>query len=263
MMPSPPPAPSRPDLGHGEVPPSGDEDVPWRWWNALLLYLLGFLVLGSAIGIVIVIAFGGDLTEGTGLGLPTIVASGVADAVFAAVMVGWLRSRALRWQGLVRLVRGRQGLRDLVVGLGAGVILYPAVSVGIGAILLILFRLATGETVTAPEQLSPDLTTGAKVIAGIFALGIAPVVEELFFRGILFRSLRRHGFWTAAIASSVAFGLVHYVGGPAADAAFLMIATAFTGLGLAFVYEWRGLSASVGTHLAFNAIGVLLIFTIR
>ena len=262
-MPTPPPAPPRPDVGDGKFPSSDPHDVPWRWWNALLLYLLGFLVLGSAVGIAIVIAFGGDPTEGTGLGLPTIVASGVADAAFAAVMVGWLRSKARHWQQLVRLVTGRQGLRDLVVGLGAGVILYPAVSVGVGAILLILFRLATGETVTAPEQLSPDLSTGAKVIAAIFALAIAPLVEELFFRGILFRSLRRHGFWTAAIASSFAFGLVHYVGGPAANAAFLMIATAFTGLGLAFVYEWRGLSASIGTHVAFNAIGVLLIFTIR
>jgi membrane protease YdiL (CAAX protease family) len=120
----------------------------------------------------------------------------------------------------------------------------------------------TGETVTVPDQLSPGLSTRARVLAGIFAIVIAPVVEELFFRGILFRSLRYRGFWPAALVSSVVFGSVHYVGGPAANALFLMIATACTGLGLAAIYEWRGLATSIGAHVTFNAIGVVVIFTL-
>jgi len=262
VMPPAPPAPPRRDLGFEPPEVARPVEVPWYWWHAILVYLLGFLALGTIIAILVLIPFGGDATEGTGLGLPLLVASAAADAAFAAVMILWLRSRTRRWQAVVRLPEGLTRLRELAVGLGLGLILYPAVAIGIGTILVVVFRAITGETVTAPDQLSPGLSTGARVLAGIFAIAIAPVVEELFFRGILFRSLRRHGLWPAAIVSSSLFGVIHYVGGPAANALFLMIATASTGLGLALIYEWRGLATSIGAHMTFNAIGVALIFTL-
>ncbi len=262
MMPPAPPAPPRRDLGFEPPGVASPGEVPWHWWHAILVYFLGFLALGTIIALLVLIPFGGDRTEGTGLGLPLLVASGVADATFAVVMVLWLRSRTPSWPEAVRLPMGSQRIRDFATGLGLGLVLYPAVAVGVGTILIVVIRAITGETVTAPDQLSPGLSTGARVLAGIFAIAIAPVVEELFFRGILFRSLRRHGFWTAAIVSSLVFGSVHYVGGPAANALFLMIVTASTGLGLAVIYEWRGLAASIGAHVTFNAIGVAVIFTL-
>lgn len=262
IPPAPPPAPPRPDTGL-EPPSVGDaHEVPWRWWQALLVYFIGFLVLGSIVAVIVLLIMGGDLSAGTGLGFSGLVASAIADVVFLGTLIGWLRTRTPAWRQAVRLPEGGRRLRSLGVGLGMGLLLYPVVAIGVGTVLVIVFRAATGDTVAAPEQLSADLSVDARVLAGIFAIMVAPVIEELFFRGVLFRSLRRHGFWAAAIVSSLVFGLVHYVGGPAPSALFLMVATAFTGLGLAVIYEWRGLAASIGAHMAFNAIGLALIFTV-
>ena len=156
---------------------------------------------------------------------------------------------------------GSDRLRTFAAGLVAGIVLAVVVLFGVGALLVIVFRALTGDTVSAPDQLSPQLSVGAQVLATVLAVGVAPTVEEVFFRGILFRSLRRHGLWIAAIVSSVIFGSVHYVGGPAPSALFLMISAAATGLGLALVYEWRGLAASIGAHMVFNVIGLVLIFS--
>jgi membrane protease YdiL (CAAX protease family) len=98
-------------------------------------------------------------------------------------------------------------------------------------------------------------------VAAIYAVVIAPVVEEFFFRGLIFRSIRdRHGFWVGAPISAVLFGSVHYVGGTGADAVVLPIVMTLTGLGLAWIYERRGaLGAPIGAHMAFNVIGIALI----
>jgi hypothetical protein len=51
-----------------------------------------------------------------------------------------------------------------------------------------------------------------------FALGIAicaPVCEEIFFRGVLYRSLRnRFSMWPAALIAGALFGLMHAAGWP-------------------------------------------------
>ena len=74
---------------------------------------------------------------------------------------------------------------------------------------------------------------------------IAPIGEELFFRGVLFRSLRdRHGFWVGAVGSAIGFGLIHYIPGSAVDAALLMIVMFFTGLALASSTNGAGRSSS-------------------
>jgi CAAX protease family protein len=89
----------------------------------------------------------------------------------------------------------------------------------------------------------------------------APIGEELFFRGFLFAALRaRHGFWSSALLSSAAFGLVHVVQG-----SFLLVPIIFVvGLGLAWVYERRGsLLASITAHATFNAIGLAIILALR
>jgi membrane protease YdiL (CAAX protease family) len=260
MMPPTPPAPPRPDLAIDSI--RANREVPWRWWHAMGIFAVGFLVIGTISAVAVLLIMGGELTQGTGIGSTGIVASAVADVAFGSVMILWLRSRTRRWPEAIRLTLVGSRLRAFAAGLGLGLILYPAVAFGVGTILVIAFRVLTGDTVSVPDQLSPELSVGAQVLAGILAVGVAPVVEELFFRGILYRSLRRHGLWPAAIASSALFGVVHYVGGPALSAMFLMIATAFTGFGLALIYEWRGLPASIGAHVTFNVIGLVAIFAI-
>ena len=70
---------------------------------------------------------------------------------------------------------------------------------------------------TGVEQSSNQLAVEALLKAnfwGLFipAVIVAPIIEELVFRGIVFRSLRRFGFLPAALVSGLFFGLLHCLG---------------------------------------------------
>jgi membrane protease YdiL (CAAX protease family) len=86
----------------------------------------------------------------------------------------------------------------------------------------------------------------------LFAVTIAPVTEELFFRTFLFNiGLRHIGLWGSAIASSVLFGLAH---GSLTDA----IPLACVGIVFALVYyRTRNAYASMISHALFNAFSIV------
>ena len=71
-----------------------------------------------------------------------------------------------------------------------------------------------------------------------FAAAIsAPVTEEIFFRGLIYRSLRnRLSVAPAAIVSALLFGAVHALSHPASS----LPGIAFAGLVFALLYEWTG-----------------------
>ena len=86
-----------------------------------------------------------------------------------------------------------------------------------------------------------------------FLMSVFPgIVEELIFRGVLFRYLRRYGFFFAAFVSSLIFGLVHMN--------FTQLIFAGTmGFLLCVVYEKTGhLWCSMLLHFLNNAYAVLV-----
>lgn len=63
----------------------------------------------------------------------------------------------------------------------------------------------------SPLAFSVPADTPASLILVLLAVVVAPVTEELLFRGWIYTSLRyRFGLWTAVIASSAVFALAHY-----------------------------------------------------
>jgi membrane protease YdiL (CAAX protease family) len=99
---------------------------------------------------------------------------------------------------------------------------------------------------------------GLAVLAPFLILG-APVVEELFFRGLVLRSLaRRGGPVLAVVGSSLLFGLVHFqTGMGAASDAALMCAIGAFGLLLAVLAIRTGrLGPGIVAHMTFNAITI-------
>ena len=91
---------------------------------------------------------------------------------------------------------------------------------------------------------------GGVVLVAVVVVG-APVVEELFFRGLLLRSLaRRIGTPGAVIVSAVLFGLAHYE--PVQLPVLVLFGAA---LGLLAVRTGR-LGPGICAHAAFNAVAV-------
>jgi uncharacterized protein len=270
--PEPPPRPdlSRlpgdPALGTGfpqvvrETLPDGRPRVSWRWWHVIAVYFLANLVIAQAvIGGAIVAIFGLDIATGAANG-PTIALSVVVDLVWLAGMVVWLVRWHPGWVAALGLPGRSRRLKEAAVGYGMGLVLYPAVFVA-GAILTLLFQSFTDRSVSAPEQIGSGLSVASKVLVVVLAIVVAPVTEELFFRGLLYRSIRdRRGFWSGALVSSVLFGLSHYVASPWPDWFLLQCVMTCTGLGLCAIYERRAnMFANIAAHMAFNTIGVLVI----
>lgn len=259
------PIPPRPDALHPmPAPPApvagpvrglaGRPKATWPWWEALLVYVGAFFVGGIAALPVLEIVGDDDLGS--------IVATVVAALAILGILVFWLRRQHPRWLDVLGFPR--RWFPDARAGAIFGIGLYVVMVFVVGALLVLLFQTLSGEGVETPEQVSQGLPPIGVATTVLYAVVLAPIGEEIFFRGVLFRSIRDpYGFWAGALGSSAAFGLIHYIPGPALDSLLLMTVMVFTGLGLSYIYERRGsIVAPIAAHMTFNAIGLILIYGI-
>ena len=262
-MPAPPAGvPPRPDELTARGPgPQGLPAVDWSLPRALLVGLVTNLLLAQAlIGSIAFIALGiTDVDDPK-----TIYAGLIGDVAWLGFMVIWLVRWHPDWRARIGVFGGRRGVRDALAGLVGGVLLYPGIVI-VGLVLTALFEAVSGRPTTTPDQLPQHLNTPEAIASVILAVFVAPVAEELFFRGILFRSIRdRRGFWLGALVSGLIFGLAHYEAAAWQDTVLLQSIMVFTGVALAYIYERRGnLLANVTAHMVFNVVGVFLILSAR
>lgn len=96
------------------------------------------------------------------------------------------------------------------------------------------------------------------VIMGLVTMLLAPLAEEILFRGVLYPAVRQYGFRHAALwGSSILFAAIHL--NLAAFGSLLLLA-----LLLVWLYENTGnLLAPIVAHVAFNAINFLLFFLLK
>lgn len=226
----------------GARPP---DPVPGFWWRVLspLGAVLGaFVLLVVSAGVLSLTALSDDALEAI-----LVFATSLLLLVFAVLL--WLGLPAMNRRAAVA-VKGPMATA-VAFGFGMGI----ALVVGAGLILLagsaidsnVERRLDEVESIgTVPWQLV--LTVTALVV-------LAPLGEELLFRGLLLRGLaRRLPFWAAAVISSILFASAHadvYVLWPRA------IALVGTGLVLAWIYRRRGYWASVSAHATVNIVAAI------
>lgn len=197
--------------GGGPAAPAEELLPPWRLWMAPAAVLLG-LVLGQ-VGVIIVNVIG-QAAGGSRFTHPSpavsIVGDVVADLAFVAAAIylasisrsarpvdfGFRRTRVSRAAGWV--VLGAAGYYLLTWA-------YAAV-----------FSLHNKDKL--PSELGVNRSTAALVGAAIFVCVIAPMAEEVFFRGFLFGVLRRWriglfgrdvGTVLAAVVVGILFGAAH------------------------------------------------------
>ncbi|MBX3394242.1 MAG: CPBP family intramembrane metalloprotease [Phycisphaerae bacterium] len=96
--------------------------------------------------------------------------------------------------------------------------------------------------------------TNVVVMTALGAIVFAPIVEELLFRGLIFRSLQAYykSTWPAALVSGLLFGMIH-VGSPQT-----VVPLVFFGILLAAAYARTGsLAFTILIHAVFNAKTVI------
>jgi len=239
-----------------EVPQGDPRRSPvtsWRPWTAPLALLGGLLL--AAIGGVIVelpaLALGVKITtRHTPAGI-TIADTVVQDVGFVVAAV-WLAHMG------GRIVRSSQfGLRRPGIGWRS--------AAGLVALLLVLFIVLSvvwSEAVNpSREKLLEQLGTNEGTLLLLLSAGltcvIAPICEEMLFRGYIFTALRNwHGTWPAAIITGVIFGGVHAGSAPALD----LVPLAALGFGLCVLYRYTGslypciIAHALNNSLAFSSL---------
>jgi membrane protease YdiL (CAAX protease family) len=185
---------------------SGPERKPWpqptarsREWTvryALAAYVVTFAVV---VALAVVLYYG--------VGVRLHVGAGVL--IVDAILLGSLLP-----------LKHRRGLARRDLGLRA----VPAArSIGLVVLAFIVYIVITALWVAAvrPTNAANSLAdvrhqSTINVVLAVFALAVsAPVVEEIFFRGLLYRSLRnRLPVWLAALVAGVMFGFVHITSYP-------------------------------------------------
>lgn len=205
--------------------------------EVLLGYLLALVAAGIASGVVGLVTLDAD-------GPLTILAGQVGLwAGFVGVVV-YARSRpgAPQYVGPIRSEFHPSDLLGIVVGVATQLVVLP--------LIYLPFRSwFEEEDLSAPaEDLLADFNGILLVLMGVGVVLVAPVVEELFFRGLLLGAIReRWGSVVAVIGSSAFFGATHFQ--PLQFAGLTAAGLVFA----AAVVKTGRLGSAIAVHVGFNA----------
>jgi uncharacterized protein len=225
-------------------PEPADAEPRWPLWVPVAGLASGFLFGALAVSILagVLSAAGVD----TDADSPGLTAGGTVifdlSIVAATLLFAGLTARLRPWQ----------------LGLRGASLRYSAQIAAIGALAYILFGLVYQAIVRSEQQqdvvdnLGADRNTLLLVVGALVVIVVAPVCEEIFFRGVLYRVLRiRLGLWVAAIIDGLFFGLVHGSSSPLSALPVLAV----LGIMFCWVYERTGtLFASIALHALNNTI---------
>jgi membrane protease YdiL (CAAX protease family) len=228
----------------------------WSVWDPLLIYLAAFIL---SIFALVIAGLAGylDLENIDSVDeLPKVLAV-LAPAQFAAMLAG------------IRLVSRRKGSgdmrRDFRLRYRSGD--WVALLYGVGLLLaagLILSFVFEALGIDPGTQQVVEAAEGAerlpeKLVITVVIAVLAPVAEEILFRGMLFDALlARTSIKRTVWISGVVFGLVHLI-----DPAALPLVPALIGLGVILGYARQrtdSLSRPILMHIGFNSVTAIGLF---
>src|SRR5215210_7393678 len=240
------PAPRPPAPGGGGDPSASGDLRPVPAWAPLAAMIAAFIVATVAYLVIAagIEAGGGNVTTGGPPGL-VISATLIQDvALIAAALIFasmWARG----------LTPASFGLRRVPLGPAAGWTVLAFIAFWI---LTAIYVSLVGQP--DQQELTRDLREEASVSAlvgyGVLLAFVAPLAEEVFFRGFVFGVLREKiGMAWGALATGVVFGAVHVAGSPIETVGVLII----LGVLLCLLFVRTGsLLPCIALHAINNAI---------
>lgn len=140
-------------------------------------------------------------------------------------------------------------------------VLLPAIALTIPFIVVLSNEIVNATVAVFPISAS-EMAMFARFGSGSFSMTVAicilaPVLEEMLFRGIILRSfLRQYQRWPAIAGSAALFGFAHLN-------LYQYIAAAITGIFLGWLYErTRSLLPCIALHAGYNAASLLACSTV-
>lgn len=218
---------------------------------------MGDAVAATAIGIALSVVVGGIILAASGYDdadeLPVVALPLLQVPLWVGLAgVPWWASRRKGTGSLAADFGLRMAPRDIPLGLAVGV----AAQVVLTVVLVPVYDLLgvdTDEIGEASEKLADRADDAFAVAALVFmVVVVAPVVEELCYRGLWLRAIEnRAGAIVAIVGSAVVFGAVHF---QAYD--FLPLA----GFGLVAAWltvRYGRLGPAIWAHVAFNTVALV------
>jgi len=221
------------------------------------------LVVWSLLGQVLVVSVmlvglslaGVDPTDlgGPSLGAVTVL----TQSLVLAGAFAWLAGRG-RWSW--RLFGSRRGgLGHVLLGLSGGVLAFM-----VSAVVIL-----TGNTLVGPLDrpgqtlLEPEMLAGPTlVLTFVIASVLAPLLEEVTYRGVLFQVLgRRIGWRGGVVVSSLVFAVIHLEVVLPLRVEALVFGTALFAVGCTFAvlfHRTRSLVTAIVAHATFNGVQLAL-----
>jgi len=223
-------------------------EVPWGFRGSIW-GLIGGLLLVVIVPPLLVLPFDPNIADPDDASDAGILATQTLfDGMLIAVAVGMASQWRFSLRGALRSL-GLRGFQPSAFGWMFAVLgTYYAGAIAFSAIVL------------KPEQedIGKELGVcnpgiGIAIFAVVAIVVLAPVAEEIFFRGFFFAGLRsRWSLWPSALLSGVVFGVVHAPTGPTAA-----IPLAGLGVGLAWLYDKTGsIYPTMLAHFLNNAIAI-------
>jgi len=243
----------------------------WNAWGCALVCIASFLIFAIAQIVVFLIIFvhqfpdvfrGGMSVEAIGqlktpagmaklLTAPNLFFLSLASYgafVSATVAAAWLGLGATPHRLGIGI---RPHVRQIVNGVlaGIGLLVLSTIVGGIEAKIFGPHPQLIAEVLTQRRGPAPFFLDLASVAL------LAPIGEELFFRGVLFAGLsQRLPIWVAALVSGLTFGLAH-------GDLWNLPSLALIGIGLAYVYYRNGtLWSNITSHATVNGITLVLTY---
>jgi uncharacterized protein len=244
-----PPAPA-PAEKPKEPEPSMPE-ITWGFGDSIW-GLLGGLLLVVIVPPLLVLPFDSNIGDPDKASDAAILAT---QALFDAFLIAVAIGIASGWRFNLRQALGRLGLK----GFQPSAIGWMFAVLGtyyVGAIAFSAIVLQPKQEDIGKELGVCNPGIGIAIFAVMAIVVLAPIAEEIFFRGFFFAGLRtRWSLWPSALLSGAIFGLVHAPTGPTAA-----IPLAGLGVGLAWLYNKTGsIYPSMLAHFLNNAIAISVV----
>jgi membrane protease YdiL (CAAX protease family) len=228
-----------------------NDQQPWgvRTWLGPVLTLVALIVGGNVLVGAVLPRNGPGRTAGG-----IAIAIGV-ELLLIAALLAFGRPAAARaggWRAAFGLDRVRAtDWRAWAVGFGF-------VWLGRSAVDLVANLLTAGRATAEASNVHLHHPAAASIATlAVTSILLAPVAEELMFRGLLLRTfMRRLSFWPAALLSTALFALFHvYEVGTVVGAVTLACSVAVLGLCNSYLVRITGrLTPGIMVHATYNAL---------